>query len=936
MEGAVEGDYLLLGACATSAHEFGLLNDAASVKNKSGGIIFILLVLFGATDGIAQEAMSPAADVNNVAALMTDGRRLLQQGELDKALQAFEAALKEDETNAEALFYAGTIYIRLNQTQKGIEYIERSVALAPNNVRLRFILAQTYENVSLSSKAMEEYRKIIEMAPNTPEAKESDKHARILLGKKYGEQGKLEQALQIFSDVLAEYPDDVPALINKGLTLSFMGRLDEAQAAWEKALAIQPKNGQIHQNLAALFEKKGDVERSKAEYEQIVQLAPPDSPVAKTAELKLALINGAQFLTKGQLADAQREYEKVLATDPHNSIARFNLAMVYRGLGDMSRAQEMLRSLIDDNPDDLEARSRLGALYLEQGDVKEAVRELEEVVARGKETPQAQQATKLLDNIRAAEQDKQAQELPVDQRIAQYRSRLQQNPDDRQAWLDLGLLYVQLQRHEEAREAFENAVRLDPKDARALAVLGSLYDDTDMTDKAIETYTRALDLESNPTQKQKIEKQLAIVRAKKAYADGNMQDAEERFKAIVSDDNNNYVAHFFLALIYSRGEKLEQAIAEYQEVLRIVPGHLGARLNLAIGYEQTGREEDAVTEYQAVARSGAPGISNTAKTRLQALLKRVGGFSYSLVYALTFDSNTNLSSSNPSQELVSATSGSVSYRRKLRHKRIFWGASFTPTYSIYHQQQFDFIQMDAAPFVAATWRGVDFSASYGYSQTDSVLVEKHYNKSNSFSMDASKRFKMRALLPFLAAKEQRASAPSAWRVNGSYRNFQSDTSPIYDSGAYSIGALLNQGSSSGWSWTGNYTYSNNHNLQTIGNDFAYTSHGISLQLSKSIAPKLSANGSYGFTYSRYTHPDSVTKFTQFRVNKFHSLSAGLNYVVNDNMRLFCNYSYQRNNSNLPTGFILSTEDASTLVGIQSPSLGDYHRYAITAGIGLNF
>jgi hypothetical protein len=195
---------------------------------------------------------------------------------------------------------------------------------------------------------------------------------------------------------------------------------------------------------------------------------------------------------------------------------------------------------------------------------------------------------------------------------------------------------------------------------------------------------------------------------------------------------------------------------------------------------------------------------------------------------------------------------------------------------------------------------------------------------------------MMALLPMLTTNEQRDSVPSAWRISGSYRSFRSTPSPIFDADSYSIGIILNQSGVNGWSWTGGYTYFNNQNTESIGGDFAYSSHGVNLQLSKSLAPKLNANGGYGFTYSRYTHPDSVTEFTQFRVNKFHSLSLGLNYSVNNSLRVFCNYSYQRNNSNLPTGFILSTENVGTAIGLQSPSLGDYHKYSIAAGLDLQF
>ncbi len=895
-----------------------------------------MLLLLGVTVSVAQEAAPPTNAGDSAKALLAEGNKLLRDKKYEEALRYFEKVLSKDGSNAEALYYAGTIYFIQNNTQKGLDYLERSVVLAPNNVRLHFILAQTYETLLLTDQAVDMYLKVEKMAPVSQEAKEASKHVHILLGKKFGKQRNFDRALQEFSSVLKDYPDDIPALMNKGLTLSLMGRLDEAQATLENALTIQPSNGLLHAYLAEVFEKKGDADKSKEQYEQVIRLIPPDSPLARTALIKVTLANGAELLAKGRLEDARREFEKVLAIDPRNPPARFNMAAVYHGLGDMQDAQDMLHSLIEDNPNNLDARLRLGVLYLELGRMNDAVHEFEDVINRGKETAQGQQAAKLLDDIRSKERENLARDMTPDERIVLYKSLLQESPDNHQVWLDLGLLYGQLRRLDEEREAFENVVRLDPNDARALAVLGGLYEDAGMPGKAIEAYNHALSLEKDPVQKQNLTRQVATVNAKVEFSRGKLQEAEGQFKAAIAKDKDNYIAHFYLALIYSRDEDLEKAILEYQEVLRIVPGHIGARLNLAVAYEQSGREEDAITQYQIVARTGVAGLSDTAKKRLVALQKRVGGFSYNMSYALNFDSNTNLSPINPVQELLSSTSASVIYRRKVADKRIYWGLSFSPTYTIYHQQQFDFLQMGVNPFVKTVWHGMDLSANYSYSQTDSVIVKRNYNKSSSVYMDAVRRFKMRSLLPFLTAKEQRKAAPSQLRVNANYRTFQADASPAYDSNTYSLGALLNQGSSSGWSWAVNYNYSNNQNIKPIGNDFAYTSHSVNFQLSKNLAPKLDANVSYGFVYSAYTHPDSVTKFTEFRVNKLHMVSAGLNYSVNDTMRLYSNLGYQQNNSNLPTGFILSSEDASTLVGVQSPSLGDYHKYSISAGISLNF
>jgi tetratricopeptide (TPR) repeat protein len=910
--------------------------DGISVMRRLADILLLLGILCCSNLCGAQEKSLTAPAAGNVEKLMAEGRKLLQQSELEQALRVFQSVLQLDGKNSEALFRAGTIYLRINQIPKGIEYMNRGVQSEPANIKLRLVLAQTFEGAQLWDKALEAYRKVTEMAPNTPEAKIAHKRIRVLLGKQYGREGNFDRALQEFSSVLADYPDDVPTLMDEGLTLLFMGRSTAAQSVLEKAMAIQPTNALVYRYLGDVFEKKGELQKSADYYERALQLAPRGAPYISLLETKLAFVHGALYMAKGQRADAQREYEKVIAADPHNPIARFNLATIYHDLGDFSRAREMLLSLQSDKPADLEVKLRLGTLYLEQGNLEEAVGELQEIIAKGGDAPQAQQAANLLANIKSAEPQTPGRSATADERIASYRAEIVKNPNDRQAWLDLGLLYSQLRRTSEAIEAFESAVRLGADDSRSLAMLGNLYDDAGEANKSLEMLGRALDLERDPAQKQRLARQIALILAKKAFNAGNMGEAEKEFKAIINENRDAYVAHFFLGLTYAREDKIEEATAEYKTVLRIVPGHALAKLSLAGIDEQSGREEDAITEYQAVAISGIPGLADTAKARLRALMKRVNGYSIDAGYSLTFDSNSNLSPTNPTQELRSDTNGSISYKRKISGKRIFLGMRLSPTYTVYHQQQFDFFTLEASPSINGVWRDLYLSANYSFSKTDGVLVEQHYNQSQSFYADALKRFRMMALLPMLTTHEQRDSVPSAWRINGSYRIFRSTASPIFDANSYSIGALLNQSGANGWSWTGGYTYFNNQNIASIGSDFAYSSHGLNLQLSKSLTPKMSANGGYGFTYSHYTHPDSVTKFTQSRVNTFHSLSLGLNYSVNNSMSIFCNYSYQRNNSNLPTGFILSTENVGTAIGLQSPSLGDYHKYSIAAGLAIQF
>lgn len=96
---------------------------------------------------------------------MNEGRQLLQQGELARALQVFEAVLAVDGSNAEALFNAGTLYLRMNEMERGLDYLRRSAQLVPDNFRVRLVLAQAYENLRLVDQAIEEYRRVVGITP---------------------------------------------------------------------------------------------------------------------------------------------------------------------------------------------------------------------------------------------------------------------------------------------------------------------------------------------------------------------------------------------------------------------------------------------------------------------------------------------------------------------------------------------------------------------------------------------------------------------------------------------------------------------------------------------------------------------------------------------------------------------------------------------------
>ena len=64
----------------------------------------------------------------------------------------------------------------------------------------------------------------------------------------------------------------------------------------------------------------------------------------------------------------------------------------------------------------------------------------------------------------------------------------------------------------------------------------------------------------------------------------------------------NYMAHYNLGNLYSRQDKLADAVQQYEAALKAEPSYAEAHNNLGAVLLRQGRFEDALTHYEAAAR----------------------------------------------------------------------------------------------------------------------------------------------------------------------------------------------------------------------------------------------------------------------------------------------------------------------------------------------
>jgi tetratricopeptide (TPR) repeat protein len=112
-------------------------------------------------------------------------------------------------------------------------------------------------------------------------AKPKDAQARFLKGLILTEQGKTADAMKIFSDLTADYPDLPEPYNNLAVLYASQGKYDKAKQLLEKAISTHPSIATAHENLGDIYAKMA----SQA-YERALQLDNKNT----ATQTKLAMI----------------------------------------------------------------------------------------------------------------------------------------------------------------------------------------------------------------------------------------------------------------------------------------------------------------------------------------------------------------------------------------------------------------------------------------------------------------------------------------------------------------------------------------------------------------------------------------------------------------------------------------------------------------------
>ena len=211
-------------------------------------------------------------------------------------------------------------------------------------------------------------------------------------------------------------PEKNPAACNRlGMELGALGRFEEAEQSYRRALVLRPDYPEAHNNLANVL------------------------------------------YALGRLKEAERHYRRTLELLPGAAAVHNNLAKVLTGLERYAEAEQGFRSALELAPDFPDAHHDFGVLCQRRGRLEEAARHLRRALELNPGFPQAH--ANLANTLKASGLPEQAE--------THFRLALEAAPDSAGGHVDLGLLLRDLDRGDDAQACFRRALALDPDHAGA-------------------------------------------------------------------------------------------------------------------------------------------------------------------------------------------------------------------------------------------------------------------------------------------------------------------------------------------------------------------------------------------------------------------------------------------------------------------------------------
>ncbi|MEW5806748.1 MAG: tetratricopeptide repeat protein [Acidobacteriota bacterium] len=289
--------------------QISLEEDLPSFEIKEGCEARVILVL---------SEKEPAV-MSEISRQLSNSINLINSQKLNEAISLLERITIVDPENVDAFYYLGYSHVAMKEPAQAMDPLTRAIELKPDKEGVHYTMGLAYSQMKENDKALEEFKKEAGISKD---------------------QGTLERCY-----------------INMGIINRDRGNAKEAIEAFENVLKINKQNLTVYSELADLYLKANDPDRSLEFIERSAKVG--------TKDVNMIIKVASYYANKGEWEKSEKLFLEAISMDPEIVNLYEKVGHVQEKLGKKQEAAANFSKYLELNPDAPNAaaiRKRLGEL----------------------------------------------------------------------------------------------------------------------------------------------------------------------------------------------------------------------------------------------------------------------------------------------------------------------------------------------------------------------------------------------------------------------------------------------------------------------------------------------------------------------------------------------------------------------------------------------
>ncbi|PKU39208.1 transmembrane and tpr repeat-containing protein hypothetical protein [Limosa lapponica baueri] len=231
------------------------------------------------------------------------------------------------------------------------------------------------------------------------------------------------------------------------LCTSWKGAPERAVSHYRQAIRLSPAHHVAMVNLGRLHRSLGQNKEAEVWYKRALK-------VSRKPEILSPL--GALYYNTGRYEEALQVYREAASLQPSNKEIRLALAQVLAMMGRTKEAEKMTNHILNEDAECLECYRLLSAIYSKQEHYAKALEAIEKALQLKPKDP------KVISELFFTKGNQLREQNLLDKAFESYKRAVELNPDQAQAWMNMGGIEHIKGSYITARGYYEKALQLVP------------------------------------------------------------------------------------------------------------------------------------------------------------------------------------------------------------------------------------------------------------------------------------------------------------------------------------------------------------------------------------------------------------------------------------------------------------------------------------------